>query len=86
MIAEAAMQFVEPGQAIFFDDSTTVLQMATHLPSKVPITAITNSLTLMNALKGMHDVTLARPWRPVLQLVQRLHGPHDHQRDQGAQG
>ncbi len=52
------MQFVEPGQAIFFDDSTTVLQMASHLSSKVPITAITNSLTLMNALTGMHDVTL----------------------------
>jgi DeoR/GlpR family transcriptional regulator of sugar metabolism len=58
VIAEAAMQFVEPGQAIFFDDSTTVLQMASHLTSKVPITAITNSLTLMNALTGMHDVTL----------------------------
>lgn len=37
------MQFVEPGQAIFFDDSTTVLQMAAHLPSKAPVTAITNS-------------------------------------------
>lgn len=58
VIAEAAMQFVEPGQAIFFDNSTTVLQMASHLSSKVPITAITNSLTLMNALTGMHDVTL----------------------------
>jgi DeoR/GlpR family transcriptional regulator of sugar metabolism len=58
LIAQAAMQFVEPGQAIFFDDSTTVLQMAAHLPSKVPVTAITNSLTLMNALTGMRDVTL----------------------------
>jgi DeoR/GlpR family transcriptional regulator of sugar metabolism len=58
MIAAAAMQFIEPGQAIFFDDSTTVLQMASQLPTKVPLTAITNSLTLMNALKDMHDVTL----------------------------
>jgi DeoR/GlpR family transcriptional regulator of sugar metabolism len=58
MIALAAMQFVEPGQAIFFDDSTTVLPMAEHLSAKVPITAITNSLTLINALKGMHDLTL----------------------------
>ncbi len=57
-IAEAAMQFVEPGQAIFFDDSTTVLQMAAHLPTRVPITAITNSLVLMNALKDIRDVTL----------------------------
>lgn len=58
MIAAAAMQFIEPGQAIFLDDSTTVLQMASQLPAKVPLTAITNSLTLMNALKDMHDVTL----------------------------
>lgn len=58
LIAAAAMQFVEPGQAIFFDDSTTVLQMVPHLSSKAPITAITNSLTLMNALTGAHDVTL----------------------------
>jgi hypothetical protein len=58
LIAAAAMQFVEPGQAIFFDDSTTVLQMVPHLTSKAPITAITNSLTLMNALTGAHDVTL----------------------------
>ncbi|MBB3285764.1 DeoR/GlpR family transcriptional regulator of sugar metabolism [Rhizobium sp. BK347] len=58
MIAAAAMQFIEPGQAVFLDDSTTVLQMASLLPTKVPLTAITNSLTLMNALKDMHDVTL----------------------------
>lgn len=57
-IATAAMQFIEPGQAIFFDDSTTVLQMAGQLPAKVPLTAITNSLTLMNELKGIRDVTL----------------------------
>lgn len=58
VLADAAMQFIEPGQAVFFDDSTTVLQMAQHLPGKVPLTAITNSLTLMNALKGIRDVTL----------------------------
>jgi len=58
IIAAAAMQFIEPGQAVFLDDSTTVLQMASQLSAKVPLTAITNSLTLMNALKDMHDVTL----------------------------
>ena len=57
-IAAAAMQLVEPGQAIFFDDSTTVLQMAAHLPAKVPLTAITNSLILMNELNGIRDLTL----------------------------
>ncbi len=57
-IALAAMRFVEPGQAIFFDDSTTVLQMARYVPSKVPLTVITNSLTLMTELKGVRDLTL----------------------------
>ena len=57
-LALAAMRFVEPGQAIFFDDSTTVLQMAPFLPSAVPLTVITNSLTMMNELKGVRDLTL----------------------------
>ena len=57
-IAEAAMAFIEPGQAVFFDDSTTVMHMAAMLPGRVPLTAITNSLTLMNELKGIRDLTL----------------------------
>lgn len=57
-LAEAAMRFVEPGQSIFLDDSTTVLQMTAHLPAKVPLTAITNSLNVMNALRGVRDLTL----------------------------
>ena len=57
-IAAAAAAHVEPGQAVFFDDSTTVLQMVPHLAARVPLTAITNSLTLMNALRGTRDITL----------------------------
>ena len=57
-IAEAAMRFVEPGQAIFFDDSTTVLQMVPHLSKVAPLTVITNSLTLMNDVRGTRDLTL----------------------------
>jgi DeoR/GlpR family transcriptional regulator of sugar metabolism len=57
-LALAAMQFVEPGQAIFFDDSTTVLEMARFLPSAVPLTVVTNSLTLMSELKDVRDLTL----------------------------
>ena len=53
-----AAAYVEPGQAVFFDDSTTVLQMGPHLATRVPLTAITNSLTLMQALKGMRDIAL----------------------------
>lgn len=57
-IAEAAAQFIEPGQAVFFDDSTTVLNLVPHLAARVPLTAITNAIPLMNALKDMRDVTL----------------------------
>lgn len=57
-IAEAALTFVEPGQAIFLDDSTTVQHMVQQLPAKVPLTAITNSLTLINGLKDIRDLSL----------------------------
>jgi DeoR/GlpR family transcriptional regulator of sugar metabolism len=57
-LALAALQFIEPGQAIFLDDSTTVLQMARHLTSKAPLTVITNVLTLMTELTGARGITL----------------------------
>lgn len=57
-IARAALDFVEPGQSLFLDDSTTVLQMARDLPGKGPLTVITNSLTLMNAVADSQDLTL----------------------------
>jgi DeoR/GlpR family transcriptional regulator of sugar metabolism len=57
-LALAALAFIEPGQSIFLDDSTTVLQLAALLPAKVPLTVITNSLTLMNVLKGTRDLAL----------------------------
>ncbi len=55
--AEAAM-LIEPGQAIFLDDSTTVQQMVPHLAARVPLTVITNSLILMGELRGLRDITL----------------------------
>jgi len=57
-IARAAMQFVEPSQAIFMDDATTVHEMVRFLPSKVPLTVITNSLVLINDLKTVNDINL----------------------------
>ncbi|MDL4914496.1 MAG: DeoR/GlpR family DNA-binding transcription regulator [Enterobacterales bacterium endosymbiont of Blomia tropicalis] len=57
-IAEIAASYLETGQAIFLDDSTTVLQMARLLPAKAPLTVITNSLTLMSELKNVRDITL----------------------------
>ncbi|WP_420963274.1 DeoR/GlpR family DNA-binding transcription regulator [Brucella sp. IR073] len=57
-IAQTALRFVETGQALILDDSTTVQQMTALLPSKVPLTVITNSLILINELKGIRDLNL----------------------------
>jgi len=57
-IAAAAIRFVEPGQAIFLDDATTVHEMAALLPAKVPLTVITNSLVLINELNDITDLNL----------------------------
>lgn len=57
-LALAAMRFIEPGQAIFLDDSTTVMRMAPHLAGKAPLTVITNVLTLMNELRATRGITL----------------------------
>jgi DeoR/GlpR family transcriptional regulator of sugar metabolism len=57
-LAVAAMDFIEPGQAIFLDDSTTVMRIAPHLPDKAPVTVITNVLTLMNDLRATHGITV----------------------------
>ena len=57
-LAAAVAAHVEPGQAVFLDDSTTVLQLVPHLAGRVPLTAITNSMALMTALRQMRDVTL----------------------------
>jgi DeoR/GlpR family transcriptional regulator of sugar metabolism len=57
-LAQAALEFIEPGQSIFLDDSTTVLQLARMLPSKTPLTVITNVLTIMNELHGTRGISL----------------------------
>jgi DeoR/GlpR family transcriptional regulator of sugar metabolism len=57
-IALAAIDFIEPGQAIFLDDSTTVLQLARLLATKAPLTVITNCLTVINELNDVRGISL----------------------------
>ena len=57
-IAGAALEFIEAGQAIFLDDSTTVHEVAQLISSRTPLTVITNVLTLMNELKGTRELSL----------------------------
>lgn len=55
-MALAAMNFIEPGQAIILDDSTSTLHLVPHLRAKTPLTVITNTLTVMNELRGARGV------------------------------
>lgn len=57
-IANAALEFIEPGQAIMVDDSTTSLRLAERLGSKSPLTVITNCLTVIDAVRGVRGITL----------------------------
>lgn len=57
-LALAALELIEPGQALFLDDSTTVLHLARHLHSITPLTVITNVLTLLTELGGTRGITV----------------------------
>lgn len=57
-IAHAALDFIEPGQAILLDDSTTTLHLVGNLHTKAPLTVITNTLTVMEQLRGAKGISL----------------------------
>jgi DeoR/GlpR family transcriptional regulator of sugar metabolism len=57
-IARAALEHVEPGQAIMLDDSTTGIYFARLLPSLAPVTVITNFLAVMRELGGKPEIRL----------------------------
>jgi DeoR/GlpR family transcriptional regulator of sugar metabolism len=56
-IAEAAVPRIKPGQTIFFDPSTTALQVA-QLMNDQPLTALTNSLHVATALAEKPSVRI----------------------------
>lgn len=57
-LAQAAAAYIEPGQALFLDDSTTVNHIIPFLAAKAPLTVITNFLTNMNDLRAVRGITL----------------------------
>ncbi len=58
VIARAAMDFVENGQAIILDDSTTTLAVVPHLHTKTPLTVITNTLPIMAQMQDTKGISL----------------------------
>jgi len=57
-VARLALEDIEPGQAVFLDDSTTDLQLARMLPTRAPLTVITNSVSVINALSSERGVKI----------------------------
>lgn len=57
-IARAAVDYISHGQAIILDDSTTTLALVPHLAAKTPLTVITNTLTVMEAARGIKGMSM----------------------------
>lgn len=57
-IATVAVQLVRPGNAVMIDDSTTALALAELLPTRGPLSVITNFLPVINALANEPGVDL----------------------------
>lgn len=57
-IAQYALKYVERGNAVMIDDSTTALELVHLLPGRGPLTVITNFLMAINALTGRPDIDL----------------------------
>jgi DeoR/GlpR family transcriptional regulator of sugar metabolism len=57
-LARAALEYVDPGEAIMLDDSTTAATLATLLHEVAPLTVITNSHAAAETLAHAEDVEL----------------------------
>jgi DeoR family transcriptional regulator, fructose operon transcriptional repressor len=57
IIARAAADLVEPGEAILLDGGTTTLEVARHLIGK-PLQVVTNSLPIINLLVNQPNIEL----------------------------
>jgi DeoR/GlpR family transcriptional regulator of sugar metabolism len=51
-IAKAALQFIEPGDTIYLDGGSTVLELARLLHDRANVTVVTNSLRAAHELAG----------------------------------
>ncbi|WP_191058894.1 DeoR/GlpR family DNA-binding transcription regulator [Geminicoccus harenae] len=58
LLAEAAAELIEPGQAIILDGGTTIQALAPLLVQRRPLTVITNSLGICTALAEAPGISL----------------------------
>ncbi|CAN5592464.1 DeoR/GlpR family DNA-binding transcription regulator [soil metagenome] len=57
-LAAAALEFIQPGQTLMLDDSTTVLPLLDLLGTRAPLTVASNNLSVINGLVDTEDVEL----------------------------
>jgi len=58
MLARAALNEIAPGEAVMLDDSTTASELASLLPTREPLTVVTNSLESVDRLKAADSIRL----------------------------
>ncbi len=56
LLAQAALQFIEPGSSVFLDEATTLLPLAALLPSVGSLTVITNFLPLLQRIRNCENL------------------------------
>ena len=75
-IAQACMQYIEDGDTIFLDRSTTACQIAQHIrTSGKKITVITNSLDVLTELSGCEAVNLISSGGTLRHSSDSFYGP-----------
>jgi DeoR/GlpR family transcriptional regulator of sugar metabolism len=60
LMAKYAAKLIQPNDCIFLDNSTTVFEMCQELEN-IPLTVITNSLSVINRLAGVSTINLISP-------------------------
>jgi DeoR/GlpR family transcriptional regulator of sugar metabolism len=56
LLARAAAELIEPGQAIIIDDSTTTAHLTRYLIQRKPHVVITNSQAVVDQLRDHHEI------------------------------
>ena len=74
-IGKAAAALVQPGESIFLDAGTTTLQIAKYLPARLPITVITNAVTIAAELMGKQIQTIVTGG-VLIEATAAMAGPH----------
>lgn len=74
-IGKAAAALVQPGESIFIDAGTTTLQVARYLPAGLPVTVVTNAVTIASELMGKQIQTIVTGGM-LIEATAALSGPY----------